>query len=94
MRADEARGLTISLVLMPRVESPKKSPRVLQAMTISSSAALPARSPMPLMVHSTCRAPAARRPASWPPPGPDRCGNATLMMACLSDIRARVDAGG
>ncbi len=26
-------------------------------MTISSSAALPARSPMPLMVHSTCRAP-------------------------------------
>ena len=27
------------------------------AMTISSSAALPARSPMPLMVHSTCRAP-------------------------------------
>ncbi len=28
------------------------------AITISSSAALPARSPMPLMVHSTCRAPA------------------------------------
>ena len=28
------------------------------AMTSSSSAALPARSPMPLMVHSTCRAPA------------------------------------
>ena len=32
-------------------------------MTISSSAALPARSPMPLMVHSTWRAP-ARTPAS------------------------------
>ena len=28
-------------------------------MTISSSAALPARSPMPLIVHSTCRAPAS-----------------------------------
>ena len=27
------------------------------AITISSSAALPARSPMPLIVHSTCRAP-------------------------------------
>ena len=27
------------------------------AITTSSSAALPARSPMPLMVHSTCRAP-------------------------------------
>jgi len=33
------------------------------AITISSSAALPARSPMPLMVHSTCRQP-ARTPAS------------------------------
>jgi hypothetical protein len=29
------------------------------AMTISSSAALPARSPMPLIVHSIWRAPAA-----------------------------------
>ncbi len=33
------------------------------AITTSSSAALPARSPMPLMVHSICRAP-ARMPAS------------------------------
>ena len=33
------------------------SARVLIAMTISSSEALPARSPMPLMVHSTWRAP-------------------------------------
>ena len=31
------------------------------AITISSSEALPARSPMPLMVHSTCRAPAMHR---------------------------------
>ena len=29
-------------------------------MTTSSSAALPARSPMPLIVHSTCRAPASQ----------------------------------
>ena len=36
----------------------KKSRRVLSAITISSSEALPARSPMPLIVHSTCRAPA------------------------------------
>jgi len=36
---------------------PKKSLRVRSAITISSSDALPARSPIPLMVHSTCRAP-------------------------------------
>ena len=34
-----------------------KSLRVLIAITISSSEALPALSPMPLMVHSTCLAP-------------------------------------
>ena len=33
-------------------------PRLLMAMTTSSREALPARSPMPLMVHSICRAPA------------------------------------
>ena len=33
------------------------SPRTFSAITISSSAALPARSPMPLMVHSIWRAP-------------------------------------
>ena len=41
----------------------KKSGRVRMAMTTSSSAALPARSPRPLIVHSTCRAP-FRTPAS------------------------------
>ena len=41
----------------------KKSARVRIAMTTSSSAALPARSPRPLIVHSTCRAP-LRTPAS------------------------------
>jgi len=40
-----------------RVSIPKKSFRVRSAITISSSDALPARSPIPLMVHSTCRAP-------------------------------------
>ena len=33
------------------------SGRVLNAMTISSMAAFPALSPIPLIVHSTCRAP-------------------------------------
>ena len=37
--------------------------RTLIAITTSSSAALPARSPMPLTVHSICRAPPAK-PAS------------------------------
>src|ERR1700761_967445 len=37
--------------------------RTVVAITISSSAALPAGSPMPLTVHSTCRAPPAM-PAS------------------------------
>ena len=40
-----------------RVSHGKKSWRVRIAITISSSAALPARSPSPLMVHSTWRAP-------------------------------------
>jgi hypothetical protein len=47
-----------SSVLMPVSIPPKVSARVLRAITISSSAALPARSPMPLIVHSTWRAPA------------------------------------
>ncbi len=45
-------------VLMPVVQW-KSSWRVRRAMTISSSAQLPARSPIPLMVHSTCPHPAA-----------------------------------
>jgi hypothetical protein len=40
------------------VSTLKKSLRVLSVITISSSDALPARSPMPLTAHSTCRAPA------------------------------------
>ena len=40
-----------------RVSQGKKSCRVRTAMTTSSSDALPARSPRPLIVHSTWRAP-------------------------------------
>src|SRR5215831_4922168 len=47
---------TICVVSM-RVEHGKTSLRVFTAMTISSSEALPARSPRPLTVHSTWRAP-------------------------------------
>ena len=46
------------VVLMPVVKG-MMSLRTFSAITISSSAALPARSPMPLMVHSTWRAPAS-----------------------------------
>ena len=41
------------------VSSPTVSPRTLTAITNSSREALPARSPIPLIVHSTCRAPAS-----------------------------------
>src|SRR5947207_13382560 len=47
---------TIWVVSM-RVVQGNTSLRVLTAITISSSDALPARSPRPLIVHSTCRAP-------------------------------------
>ena len=45
------------LVLMA-VLTLKNAARVFSAITTSSSEQLPARSPMPLMVHSICRAPA------------------------------------
>jgi hypothetical protein len=46
-----------SSVLIP-VSKPSVSRRTRSAITISSSEVLPARSPMPLIVHSTWRAPA------------------------------------
>ena len=49
---------TICVVSIP-VSSWNTSRRVRTVITISSSEALPARSPRPLMVHSTCRAPAS-----------------------------------
>ena len=52
----------ISRVWTP-VAKPSWSTRVASSITISSSDALPARSPIPLIAHSTWRAP-ARTPAS------------------------------
>src|SRR5215469_14447512 len=52
-----------SMVVLMWVEKGMMSFLTFSAITISSSAALPARSPMPLMVHSTWRAPAST-PAS------------------------------
>ena len=49
---------TSSRVRMPVSRPEKKSGREWTAMTTSSSAVFPARSPMPLIVPSTCRAPA------------------------------------
>ena len=48
----------IFVVSMP-VAKGMMSSRTFIAMTTSSSAVLPARSPMPLIVHSICRAPAS-----------------------------------
>ncbi len=49
--------LNISL-LFTLVSIPNTSARVRSAMTTSSNEQLPARSPMPFIVHSICRAPA------------------------------------
>ncbi len=49
----------ISFVLISVENPPKMSLRVFNAITNSSSAAFPARSPMPLTVQCTCRAPAS-----------------------------------
>ena len=49
----------ISRVLIA-VANPTSAARVWSSITISSSAALPARSPIPLIAHSTWRAPACR----------------------------------
>ena len=53
----------VSMVASMPVQNGSTSLRTFIAITTSSSAALPARSPMPLMVHSIWRAP-ARTPAS------------------------------
>ena len=53
----------VSIVVSILFQYGNLSLRTLIAITTSSSAALPARSPMPLMVHSICRAPPAS-PAS------------------------------
>ena len=63
MIAASSRDVRASCRVCTFVATPKCWLRVCNAITISSSEAFPARSPMPLIVHSTCRAP-ARTPAS------------------------------
>src|SRR5229473_6551538 len=57
--ADTSFEARVSCVVSILFHHGNLSLRTLIAITISSSAALPARSPMPLTVHSTCRAPPA-----------------------------------
>jgi hypothetical protein len=66
-------------VRMP-VSNLKRSERVFSAITISSSAALPARSPMPLIVHSTWRAPAASAARLLATPRPRSLWQCALSM--------------
>ncbi len=54
------RDEAVSSGVWTMVSSPRTCRRVRSNMTISSSDALPARSPMPLTVHSTWPAPATR----------------------------------
>ena len=50
-------------------------------MTISSSEQLPARSPMPLMVHSICRAPASIAASEFATASPRSSWQCTLTIA-------------
>ncbi len=56
--------------------------RVRKAMTTSSRAALPARSPRPLIVHSTCRAPASTAASEFATARPRSLWQCTLITAC------------
>ena len=74
---------TICVVSM-RVVQGKTSWRVFTAITTSSSEALPARSPRPLTVHSTCRAPfitAASELATARPRSLWQCTDQTALSA-------------
>ena len=81
IRETSLEDFTISCVLIPVLKPPKASDRVFNAMTISSSAALPARSPMPLTVHSTCLAPASTAARELATAKPRSLWQWTLMMA-------------
>ncbi len=72
--------LAISSVTM-RVSAAKTSLRVRRAITTSSSAAFPARSPIPLIVHSTCPAPAATAPSELAVERPRSLWQCTEMTA-------------
>ena len=72
----------------------KISLRVLIAMTISSKLALPARSPKPLIVHSTCLAPpitAAKELATAMPKSLWQCvDHTTLSLFGTRAINSRI----
>lgn len=57
------------------------SGRVRTAITISSREAFPARSPMPLIVHSTCRAPFTMAAREFATPRPRSLWQWTLRIA-------------
>src|SRR5271157_1488753 len=57
-------------------------------MTISSSEQLPARSPIPLMVHSTCRAPASMAASELATASPKSSWQCTLTTAQSPSDRA------
>src|SRR5438477_110420 len=56
VRRETSREVRAISFVLATVCSPTSSRRVCSSMTISSSDAFPARSPMPLTAHSTCRA--------------------------------------
>src|SRR5438034_1201938 len=66
------------------VSTPKRSRRVLIAITTSSIDVLPARSPMPFTVHSTCRAPFCTAASEF----------ATAMPRSLWQWALQMDVGG
>ena len=69
-----------SWVAMP-VSKGSRSRRTLRAITTSSREQLPARSPMPLMVHSTWRAPASTAARLLATARPRSLWQCTLRMA-------------
>ena len=76
--AGEARDHAAGAGELARVEvvsTPCSSRRVRSSITISSSEQLPARSPIPLIAHSTWRAPPAARRRSWRPRARGRRGS-------------------
>src|SRR4026207_2127555 len=67
------------------VSKGSRSARTCNAITISSSDALPARSPMPLIVHSTWRAPASAGGSLFATPRPVRRGTAEVLVMGPAD---------
>ncbi len=80
---------TICVVSIP-TSRPKKSRRVRTAITTSSSEQLPARSPSPLTVHSTWRAPPIITPASELATAIPRSLWQWTLQTALSELGIRV----